>query len=38
VSPAQSHHPAVESTEAGRKYYDRCRHILDEVTDLEAAL
>lgn len=25
-------------TEAGRKYYERCRHILDEITDLEASL
>lgn len=28
----------LSPTEAGRKYYDRCRHILDEVTDLEASL
>ena len=25
-------------TEAGRKYYERCRHILDEITDLEGSL
>ena len=28
----------LSPTEAGRKYYDRCRHILDEVTDLESSL
>jgi DNA-binding transcriptional LysR family regulator len=25
-------------TEPGRKYYERCRHILDEITDLEGSL
>jgi LysR family transcriptional regulator for bpeEF and oprC len=28
----------LNTTEAGRKYYDRCRHILDEITDLEGSL
>src|SRR5258708_4402315 len=28
----------LSTTEAGRKYYDRCRHILDEITDLEGSL
>jgi DNA-binding transcriptional LysR family regulator len=28
----------LSPTEAGRKYYDRCRHILDEVSDLESSL
>ncbi|HKQ22928.1 MAG TPA: LysR family transcriptional regulator [Burkholderiales bacterium] len=28
----------LSPTEAGRKYYDRCRHILDEVTDLETSV
>ncbi len=28
----------LSPTEAGRKYYERCRHILDEITDLEGSL
>jgi len=28
----------LSTTEAGRKYYDRSRHILDELTDLEGSL
>ena len=28
----------LSTTEAARKYYDRCRHILDEITDLEGSL
>jgi DNA-binding transcriptional LysR family regulator len=28
----------ISTTEAGRKYYDRSRHILDEITDLEGSL
>jgi len=28
----------LSTTEAGRKYYDRCRHILDEITDLVGSL
>ena len=28
----------LSTTEAGRKYYERCRHILDEITDLEGSL
>ena len=28
----------LSTTEAGRKYYDRCRHILDEISDLEGSL
>lgn len=28
----------LSPTEAGRKYHERCRHILDEVSDLESSL
>jgi LysR family transcriptional regulator for bpeEF and oprC len=28
----------LSPTEPGRKYYDRCRHILDEISDLEGSL